>query len=157
MISFFLLLPSLFADELFVTSRICPVFSEPSAASARIELLKQGDTVDIFEVSGAWFGIVIGAERKGWVQNLFVGNAPAGPKVSRASGMKNLTTVVDRRRASAYTTSAAAARGLSSENIRNRENLSFSDYDFASVEWIEQFQFENEIVLAFAGSEGIGY
>ena len=51
--------------------------------------------------------------------------------------MNDFVNMDVRKRASVYSTSAAAIRGLGSENVRERENMKFSNYDFESLKWIE--------------------
>jgi hypothetical protein len=66
------------------------------------------------------------------------------------SSMKNFVNMDVRKRASVYSTSAAAIRGLGSENVRERENMKFSNYDFESLKWIEEnFNFSTEEVEGF--------
>lgn len=151
-----LLLP-LAAENIFVTSRICPLMSEAGAGSARVAALRQGEELEVVNRQGDWIQVtVIGSGKKGFVQSLFTGSEASQERVSRAGSMENIATVTQRRRASAYQTSAAATRGLSTDNVRDRENVAFGDYDFDSIQWLESLVISEEEVLRFAESQGIG-
>lgn len=142
------------ADTLYVKSRMCPLFDEAKPGAEKIIVLKQGDELEVLEVKGPW--IQVTAEGKtGWVKKMFTGDAPPLEKIEEGKGLNDLSNVVSRRRASAYTTSAAATRGLSSDNVRDRENLSFDDYDFNSIDWLDEFTYSEEEIVEFAESEGL--
>jgi hypothetical protein len=150
-------LSPLAAENLFVTARICPVFAEASAASSRLAVAKQGDSLKVLQTSGDWVKVSLpGGASSGFVQKLFLGAAPSVQAAAVSDNLQNISSVVSRRRASAYTTSAAAARGLSGDNIRERENLAFKDYDFSSIDWVEGFVYSDQDLLSFAEAEGIG-
>lgn len=140
---------SAFAASGFVTSKLCPVLSEATFSSARLGVLKNGDKVECLEEAGRWIKI-----RKdnieGFVQKTFIGEKPNATVVMSDSSMKNFVNMDVRKRASVYSTSAAAIRGLGSENVRERENMKFSNYDFESLKWIEEnFNFSTEDVEGF--------
>jgi SH3-like domain-containing protein len=112
-------------------------------------VLKNGDKVECLEEAGRWIKI-----RKdnieGFVQKTFIGEKPNATVVMSDSSMKNFVNMDVRKRASVYSTSAAAIRGLGSENVRERENMKFSNYDFESLKWIEEnFNFSTEDVEGF--------
>jgi hypothetical protein len=151
-----MLLP-LTAENIFVTSRVCPLMSEAAPGSARVAALRQGEELEVLNRQGDWIQVTtVASGKRGFVQSLFTGSETSQERVSRAGSMENIATVTQRRRASAYQTSAAATRGLSTENVRDRENVAFGDYDFDSIQWLESLVISEEDVLSFAESQGIG-
>ena len=108
------------------------------------------------EAGDQWTKVELADGKMGFVQNLFIGASPSMTRVGRADSMQNVSSVVTRRRASAYTTSAAATRGLASENVRERETLSFKEYSFDTITWLERFTYSDDDIIAFATEEGIG-
>ncbi len=146
---------SVFAETVYVTARICPLQKEASQASQRTALLSQGAELNVLEKSGTWLKVKTAENAVGFVQSFFTGDAPSSKKISRGSSLQNISTVTQRRRASAYQTSAAATRGLTSDNVRDRENTSFSEYDFTAIKWLEQFIWESDEIIAFAAEEGL--
>jgi len=148
---------SIQAETLYVTSRLCPIFQEPSTGSKRLGEAAQGDELKSAARSGDWIKATVSASGiEGYVQALFTGAVPSVKRAATADALKSIASVVTRRRANAYTTSAAATRGLASDNVHERENLSFKDYDFTAIAWFDTFVFSDEEILAFARSEGIG-
>lgn len=141
------------AKDLFITVRICPVFSKATPNSERAGILQQGTKVTVLKESDDWLQIS-SATIKGYVQKIFTGISPS-PSRSRVASDVNLSNITTRKRASYYSSSAAATRGLSSENIRDRENVSFKNYDFDSIRWIERFVFEEKEIINFARKEGL--
>lgn len=151
---FALCIGSVVAQEMYVTSRIATVMSDPSTTASRVGIARQGDAVTVLGQSGAWYQIR-SAQATGWLQGAFLGSEPAAGRVSEAN-LENISSVTTRRRASAYTTSAAATRGLSADNPRERQNLSFDAYNFQAVEWVKRFEYSDDELLEFAQAEGIG-
>jgi uncharacterized protein YgiM (DUF1202 family) len=152
---FFALLLPVFGETVFVTARVCPLQSEASPGSSRTAMLKQGTELSVIEKNGDWIKVKAADGTVGYVQSFFTGAEPSASKVSRSSSLENISSVTQRRRASAYQTSAAATRGLTSDNVRDRENTSFSEYDFTAIKWVEQFSWETDEIIAFASEEGL--
>ncbi len=144
-----------FGETVYVTARVCPLQSAASPGSSRTAMLSQGTELRVLETSGAWLKVKTADGDTGYVQSFFTGAEPSAAKVSRNSSLENISSVTQRRRASAYQTSAAATRGLTSDNIRDRENTSFSEYDFTAIKWVEQFTWETDEIIAFASEEGL--
>lgn len=140
---------SAFAAPGYVTAKLCPVLSEAQFSSTKLTVLKNGDKVECLEESGRWIKISKdGVE--GFVQKAFIGKAPNATVTMGNSSMKDFVNMDVRKRASVYSTSAAAIRGLGSENVRERENMKFSNYDFNSLKWIEEnFNFSEAEVEGF--------
>ena len=142
-----------FAKEGYVNARICPVQSSNEASSAKVGILKQGQKVSILETKGEWLQIKSDTIQ-GFVKTRFISNEPVVIIATVADSMKDLSNIEVRKRASTYTSSAAAIRGLSSESVRDRENVSFNDYDFESIKWIENnFSFATETIEEFSLQE----
>ena len=155
--SLFLITSFGFAKEAFVKARICPYFQEANMSSTKIGALNHNDEVEVIEVKGDWSFIKINGV-SGYVKNMFLGDAPGVRVSSVADSKTDLSSVEIRKRASNFTSSAAAVRGLSSESVRDRENLSFKDYDFESIKWVENtFSFTEEELVAFSEVEFINF
>ena len=145
------------AQDLYVTARVAPMQAEATAASRRVTILRQNTGLALLREADDWYEVETMDERhRGWVQALFVGESIAPARMeSRSIG--RLETVTTRRRANAYGTSAAAARGLSADDVRGRENLAFSEYDFQAAEWLEQFLYPEEEIYDFAFRHGFDF
>ena len=137
---------SAFAVPGYVTAKLCPVLSEAQFSSAKLTVLKNGDKVECLEENGRWMKIRKD-DIEGFIQKTFVGEAPNATIAMGNSSMEKFVNMEVRKRASVYSTTAAAIRGLGSENVRERENMKFSNYDFESLKWIESnFNFSmNEV------------
>ena len=123
------------AETLYVTARICPLMSEPSASAKLVAALPQGAKLELVSEKGEWRSIKEGT-RSGWVQRMFVGAAPSQAKVQKASDVQNIAALVERRRASSFETSAAATRGLTASS-RGRDNVAYAKYDFGLARWLD--------------------
>ena len=141
-------------DSVYIKVRICPVFSNPDASSQRLFMLKQGQKVDVLKKESNWLHISVN-NQKGYIQPFFTSTSPNLKRISRADDLKSTSHIATRKRASSYTSSAAAARGLMSEDIRERENVAFKNFDFESIKWLENFSYSDEDILTFAKQEGI--
>ncbi len=144
------------AESLFVSAKVCPLFQEALASSKRLGALSQGTELQVVEKNGAWIKVKIAASgQEGFVQALFTGSSPSVQRSDTSSDIKNMSTIVARKRASAYTTSAAATRGLTTDNVRERENLAFKNYDFSAIKWLDTFVYTDEEIMDFARQEGL--
>lgn len=144
------------AESVFVTSKVAVLYDQASTGAKRLAALKQGQELTVVSRAGDWVQVtVVGTSATGWVGNLFVGVTASIARKDLGAGMADLTNIATRTRASAYTTSAAGTRGLSADNVRQRENLSFSEYDFTVAPWLETFVFSDEDIESFAASQGI--
>ncbi|OHD36681.1 MAG: hypothetical protein A2015_00930 [Spirochaetes bacterium GWF1_31_7] len=153
MVLFLLIGLALNAKDGYITARMCSVHTQPDSGSDKLGILKQAQKVTIVSNSGEWMKIKTDTF-EGFVNSRFIGDQPAIVLASVADGRKDMANVDVRKRASTYTSSAAAIRGLSSENVRERENVAFNDYDFNSIKWIEtNFSFSSEEVISFSLTE----
>lgn len=140
---------SAFASPGYITSKLCPVLSEATFKSAKVTVLKNGDKVECLEENGQWMKIRKD-DVEGFVQKTFIGKSQNATVAMGDSSMKDFVNMDVRKRASVYSTTAAAIRGLDSENVRERENMKFSNYDFESLKWIESnFNFSMDEVEGF--------
>lgn len=127
---------SVFATSGYVTTKLCPVMSDVTFSSTKLTVLKNGDKVECLGENGRWLKISKdGIE--GFVQKIFIGEYPNATIAMKKATMDDFVNMDVRKRASVYSTTAAAIRGLGSENVRERENMRFADYDFESLKWIE--------------------
>ncbi len=147
---------SLQAESLYVSSKQAFLFDKAAANGKRLATLKQGDMVTVVAANGDWYQVKAGNPQvTGWINKLFVAKTQTVQRQDLSVGVSDLSTVATRTRASAYTTSSAATRGLSTDNPRERENLAFSSYDFTVAPWLDTFIFDESEILAFAQNEGL--
>lgn len=142
------------AQDLYVSSRVGALLSNPDPTARRVAVLRQGDALTVIEEADNWYQVEA-PRGTGYIQARFVSDNEPTRRVS-GGGLQDISAVSTRRRASAYTTSAAATRGLSADNPRQRQSLSFSEYDFKSVDWVKSFNFEDQELIEFAQQERIG-
>jgi hypothetical protein len=136
----------------YVISRVCPVYTSADYSADRIGMLRQTEKVDVVSTSGDWLKVT-GSSVSGFVQKIFIGDSP---NIEKDTSMQDRLATLDvRKRASSYSSSAAAARGLASEDVRDRENVSFRRYDFESIKWVEEFTFDEDVILDFATVHGL--
>jgi len=143
------------AQDLFVTARVAMLVTEPSTSAGRAGIVRQGDALELLSENGEWYEVVTATGQSGFIQAEFVGSEPGASRVA-SGGLENISSVTTRRRASAYSTSAAATRGLSEDNPRERQNMSFDAYDFRAVSWVKRFSYSDDELINFAQAEGIG-
>lgn len=138
------------AEALFVKSSIARVMATPSFSATKLAELPQGSEVDSLSNRGSWVEIRYD-DVTGWVSKFQLNsNAPA-------------TSVIDldeievedsdrpalklRRRASAYST-AAAARGLAA----NEQGEEGSTSNYAALEVVELIRLESAEIDAFGAT-----
>ncbi|HOV14698.1 MAG TPA: hypothetical protein PK771_10470 [Spirochaetota bacterium] len=138
------------AKEMFVVTKVCPLLTEPKSTSNKLSLLKFSDKVNIIKEDGEWFNIKI-ADKTGFVQKIFLGEKPSLEYKSSAEKVGDMSNLEVRKRASVYSSNAAATRGFTTDNIRDRENVSFKNYDFDSIKWLsDNFSYTDEEIIAFS-------
>lgn len=142
------------AQQVYVSSRVGTILGAPDNTATRVGVVRQGDSLDVVARQQGWYQVE--TDRfAGYIQEQFVGETPPAGRAASAS-LQSVSSVTTRRRASAYTTSAAATRGLSQDNPRERQNLSFDEYDFTSVRWVKAFTYDDDVLIEFAQTEGLG-
>lgn len=139
---------TLSADTKFIKAKFCPMLEYPNTESKKVGMLKLNEAIDVVKELDGFYEI----NYKGslyYVKSELCSNTTS--IIVSYAGKSDLTTIEVRKRASNFTSSAAAGRGLAKENVRDRNNVSFKEYDFDSVKWIENnFDYsDNELILFF--------
>ncbi len=138
------------AADLYVQSVKAPILSAPSLGSPKLAEAKKGEPLKEMEKQGNWYKVSY-KDKTGWVSRLLVGQRPPASKVSVLEGAGEKLETGARKRASAFTT-AAAARGFAEERSRVSDKYKV---DFARVEHMEAIKVSDEEALAFL-QEGVG-
>ena len=135
-------------DEMYVLPRKSITDEEPNVQSLKLHILTQNMLVNTFYVSeDGWT-----RTNFGWIRSMYLGFEPF--KESRHT--TDIASIEVRKRASNFTSSAAAGRGLNSENVRDRNRVSFREYDFDSVKWLEtNFNYDYPYLVEFLKKEAI--
>ncbi len=133
-----------FASEiLYVQSLKAPLLSEPKLGSKELASIRKGESLKVIEKREGWFKVEY-KNTQGWVSSLLLSNQEPMGKVSVFEEDKSLKETA-RRRASSYTT-AAAARGLLEDRARVSQKYML---DLSSIKWLEGIKIEEEEVLKF--------
>lgn len=133
-----------FASEiLYVQSLKAPLLSEPKLGSKELASIRRGESLKVIEKREGWFKVEY-KNTQGWVSSLLLSNREPMEKVSVFEEDKSLKETA-RRRASSYTT-AAAARGLLEDRARVSQKYML---DLSSIKWLEGIKIEEEEVLKF--------
>ncbi len=134
-----------FASEiLYVQSLKAPLLSEPKLGSKELASIRKGESLKVIEKREGWFKVEY-KNTQGWVSSLLLSNQEPMEKVSVFEEDKSLKETA-RRRASSYTT-AAAARGLLEDRARVSQKYML---DLSSIKWLEGIKIEEEEVLKFS-------
>ncbi len=134
------------ADEIYyVQSMKAKVMSEPSFKSKVIAEIGKGFKLSASVKTGTWIKVTYGG-MQGYVAGLLVSSQPPLQKTSMIKASDSEINQGVRRRASTYT-SAAAARGLTHED---RKRLSTEEeVNYAAVEKMETVTFTSDEVTRF--------
>jgi hypothetical protein len=146
-----LLFVSLFnlnSETKFIKTRICLTFKQKDVSSEKVKMLKQNEKINIIPINKDWSYI---NEYNAYIQNLFLSDEISIQKTSVSEGL--LSNVQVRKRASTFFLSAAAIRGLVTDDIRSRNNLKFKNYDFESIKFIEIFSYTIDELIIFIEEE----
>ena len=138
------------AADLYVQSVKAPIFSSPSMGSPKVVDASKGDQLKELEKKGDWHKVVY-KDKTGWVSRLLVASKPPAGKVSLLEETDEKLEKGARKRASAFTT-AAAARGLAEERARASDKYRV---DHRGVEWMEALKVSDEESLKFL-EKGVG-
>lgn len=132
------------AQTLYIKSIRASLLAEPRFGAKEIITLQRGDTAEQLEADGRWIKVATGSDT-GWVSSLLIGPTPPLEKISVLNDNQENLDSGARRRASAFT-SAAAARGLT-----ERERVS-SGYrlDSDAVNFMKSIQVSERDLEAFA-------
>lgn len=138
------------AADLFVQSVKAPILSAPSLGSSKVAEAVKGESLKELEKKGDWYRVAY-KDITGWVSRLLVGSKPPSGKVSVLEDTEERIEKGARKRASAFTT-AAAARGLAEDRARISDKYRV---DFRGVELMEAVSISDEEALLFL-QEGVG-
>lgn len=138
------------ATDLYVQSVKAPILSAPSLGSSKVAEAAKGESLKELEKKGDWYKVGY-KEMTGWVSRLLVGSKPPSGKVSVLEETEEKIEKGARKRASAFTT-AAAARGLAEDRARISDKYRV---DHQGIEWMEAVKISDDEVLRFL-QEGVG-
>ena len=145
-----LIAPLAQAVDLYVQSVRAPVLSAPSFGSSRLVEATKGDALKEIEKKGGWHKVSY-KDKIGWVSRLLVGPKPPASRVSVLVGASEKLATGARKRASAFTT-AAAARGLAEDRSRVSDKYRVN---FAGVVRMEAVKISDAEAIAFLQA-GVG-
>lgn len=132
------------AADLYVQSVKAPIISAPSLGSSKVAEAAKGESLKELEKKGDWYKVGY-KEITGWVSRLLVGPKPPSGKVSVLEETEEKIEKGARKRASAFTT-AAAARGLAEDRARISDKYRV---DFRGLEQMEAVKISDEEALRF--------
>ena len=144
MFALLLIAPWTQAADLYVQSVKAPILSAPSFGSAKLVEASKGDALKELEKKGGWHKVSY-KNKTGWVSRLLIGTKPPVGRVSVLEGGSENLEAGARRRASAFTT-AAAARGLAEDRSRVSDKYRVS---FAGVARMEAVKISDEEAISF--------
>lgn len=134
-------------DVMYVGSRYTIMFEQPDLKSPRVDFIFKNSEVTVVDYVQGWCKVTC-LGKTGWVVN------KALLDYKTEDNRTDLSSIEVRKRASTFATSAAAGRGLANENVRDRENVKFKDYDFSSIIWIESnFAFDPIYLVEWSKNE----
>lgn len=137
------------AGTLYVQGVKAVLYSEPRLGADRVAEVNRGDRLAELETVPGWYKVSIG-QKSGWISRLAVGaNAKSGSGSLLATEGEELESGA-RRRASSFTT-AAAARGLAEDRARVSQKYRVN---YAGVAEMEQGTVTTEEALAFLQERG---
>jgi uncharacterized protein YgiM (DUF1202 family) len=148
-----LCLTALFATSVFgqqvmyVQSLKAKVMKGPSFRSAIVGEIGKGHMVTLTGKEGNWANVRFGPREEGYISMLLLSKHPPISKQGLIKAEEGVISTSVRRRASTYT-SAAAARGLAADDRRRLSVAEKSDY--TSLEKIEEFTLPEDEILKFA-------
>ena len=104
------------AADIYVQSVKAPILSAPSFGSQKVAEAVKGEALKELEKQGGWHKVSYKG-KNGWVSRLLIGAKPPATRVSVLEDSGENLGAGARKRASAFTT-AAAARGLAEDRSR---------------------------------------
>lgn len=137
------------AAVLYVQGLKAVLYAEPRLGAARVAEVGQGEALTELEAAGGWYRVQAG-NRVGWVSRLAVGTQAKGGEVKLLAAEGEALETGARRRASSFTT-AAAARGLAEDRARISQKYRV---DYPGVEAMERPTVSTEEALAFIHERG---
>jgi hypothetical protein len=138
------------ATDYYVQSIRAPILSSPSFGSSKVIEASKGEVLQELERKGGWHKVLY-KNKSGWVSRLLINSKPPARRISVLEATNENLETGARKRASAFTT-AAAARGFSEDRTRVSNKYKV---DFAGLARMEQIKFSDEEAMAFL-QEGVG-
>jgi len=138
------------AADFYVQSVKAPIMSGPSFGSSKLAEAKKGDAVKELEMKGSWRKVSY-KDKTGWISKLLVSSKPPIARVSVFERTSEKLETGARRRASAFTT-AAAARGFAEDRTRVSDKYKAN---FRGVDRMEKIVISDDEALAFLQA-GVG-
>lgn len=132
------------AADIYVQSVRAPILASSAFGSQKLAEAVKGETLKELEKKGGWHKVNY-KDKTGWVSRLLVGSKPPAARVSVLEGSGENLGAGARKRASAFTT-AAAARGLAEDRSRVSDKYRVN---FASVERMEGIKVSDEEAYTF--------
>lgn len=151
-----LLLASLFiapvsqSADLYVQSIKAPILTTPSFGSPKVTEAIKGEILKELDSKGGWHKVTY-KNKTGWVSRLLIGTKPPTNRVSVLEGTGENLGAGARKRASAFTT-AAAARGFAEDRSRVSDKYKVN---FSKVERMEAIKVSDAVAMSFI-MEGVG-
>lgn len=150
LIALLLIAPLAQAAVYYVQSVKAPILSDTSFGSPRLAEASKGEALKEVEKKGSWHKVIY-KDKTGWVSRLLIGPRPPADRVSVLEGTSENLESGARKRASAFTT-AAAARGFAEDRSRVSDKYKTN---FRGVERMEAVKISDEVALSFL-QEGVG-
>lgn len=144
LIALFLIVPLAQAADLYVQSVKAPILSDPSFGSPKIAEAAKGEALKELEKKGGWHKVGY-KDKTGWVSRLLIGPRPPAGRVSVLEGTSENLESGARKRASAFTT-AAAARGFAEDRSRVSDKYKVN---FVGVERMEAVKVNDDDAMTF--------
>ncbi|MBI5625617.1 MAG: hypothetical protein HY935_00190, partial [Nitrosomonadales bacterium] len=144
-----LMAPLAQAAVLYVQSVKAPILSDTSFGSPKLAEATKGEALKEVESKGSWHKVIY-KDKTGWVSRLLIGPKPPVGRVSVLEGTSENLESGARKRASAFTT-AAAARGFAEDRSRVSDKYKTN---FGGVERMEAVKISDEVAMTFL-QEGV--
>ena len=132
------------AADYYVQSIKAPILSAPSFGSSKVAEVAKGSVLKELESKGGWYRVSY-KDKTGWVSRLLIGPRPPAARVSVLEGTSENLETGARKRASAFTT-AAAARGFSEDRSRVSDKYMVN---FRGVERMEKVKVNDDDAMTF--------
>jgi len=136
------------AETGYIRAREARVMKAPSAAADQVVALHKGDKIEIIKHQGRWLKVTAG-QQEGWVSSLLVGSRPPMHKITVLDGKDGNSLEDSARRRASASTSAAAARGLRSDERARQSDEGVAD--FGAVREMESTGVSEDEAVKFMG------
>lgn len=137
------------AADIYVQSIKASILSAPSFGSSKLAEATKGDILKEVEQRGSWHKVSY-KDKTGWVSRFLVGSKPPAGRISVLEGTSENLETGARKRASAFTT-AAAARGFAEDRSRISDKYKVN---FVGVARMEAIKVNDDEAMTFL-QEGV--